>query len=317
MHSVATTLCVVYASQVPNRAVLFTRVNSKHTVALSTNRMLKSLQRLYISKVYAKYSPDMQQVPDSKGLVLVLGWGGSQPNNFNKLRHFYESIGLSTALHIMPLSCPKFVRTSFEAEVEDIVHDHLTKRGIAKGNFIMHLHSQNSIWTFSSLLQRGQMPVPDKVLIDSAPALRYERDPSDEAESLSQLATSLVTGKAVYYLFPFTPIVRALLYVHMHVSALTDRIFPQKFYFFTDYIGLHKYLRDHYPIVPTMFFYSEGDQLIPPHYVDAFRERLMAMGVPVREYLFGPEVSHITAIYKHPKKYLQLAEAFIGVYTKK
>ena len=57
------------------------------------------------------------------------------------------------------------------------------------------------------------------LLYYSTPAFKYARDPPVEADELSRVFTSIVLGKAQYYQFPFTPMVRFGLLGMLHLSA--------------------------------------------------------------------------------------------------
>jgi len=83
--------------------------------------MLKALKHLYKSKVYASSAPVLNEVPNAKAVTVILGFGGAQKKNFTKLIQHYESKNVSTILHIMPMFCPKFIRTAFEEDVSELV----------------------------------------------------------------------------------------------------------------------------------------------------------------------------------------------------
>ena len=52
-------------------------------------------------KTTAKYGHD---------IVYILGWGGAKRQSLNKIVSFYNSIGIHTILHVMPLGVPAFLR---------------------------------------------------------------------------------------------------------------------------------------------------------------------------------------------------------------
>jgi hypothetical protein len=275
--------------------------------------MLSSFKSIVKNALFSKSLPVVKSNNKSNVVVLILGWGGSVPKNFGRVQRHYESRGITTILHTMPLLCPKFIRKSFEDDIErEVIKqcDTIKKERSDQVVFHVHLYSQNGSWVYSALTKRGNIPTPHKLIMDSAPHLQYTRDASYEASALSQLFTSLVLNKAQYYQFPFTPIARGAIFCIMSLSVLTDKLFPFKYHFFTDYISVHKHLRDHSPVIPTLFVYSSGDLLIPPSGVRAYKQAIEARGTPTHEKVFGDEVSHISASYKYPDQYVAMIDEF-------
>jgi len=274
--------------------------------------MLKALKHLYKSKVYASSAPVLNEVPNAKAVTVILGFGGAQKKNFTKLIQHYESKNVSTILHIMPMFCPKFIRTAFEKDVSELVYKQ-TQSSNAQLKTHIHVFSQNGTWVLSNILKRSMLPDFDSVVFDSTPAFNYVRNPPVEAEELTRLCTSLFLGKAQYYHFPFTPIIRVCLIGLMNLSAFTDRVWSQKYQYFTNYLEMNRYIRDNFPAKPILFIHSTGDVLIPPANVQAFISTLKSRGVPTSEYLFGDDVSHVSAMYKYPEKYMQLVDDFFKI----
>eukprot|EP01032_Pedospumella_encystans_P022504 gene22504-25499_t len=250
--------------------------------------MLNTLKHLYKSAVYASSAPVVNVVPNAKAVTVILGFGGSHKKNFTKLVQHYESKNVSTVLHIMPMFCPKFVRTAFEEDISELLHQQ-THGSDSPLKTHIHVFSQNGTWVLSNLLKRSLLPDIDTVIFDSTPAFKYARDPPVEADELSRVFTSIVHGKAQYYQFPFTPIVKFGLLMMLHLSAFVDRIWPRGSQYRTDYIGMSRYIRDNFPQVPILFIYSAGDKLIPPANVQEFMGILKTRGVQTSEYLFGEE----------------------------
>lgn len=269
------------------------------------------LGKLFKKLFYPNSSPSLKSVVNSNKLVLVLGWGGSKPRNYAKIMQYYESKGVSTILHIMPMLCPKAIRNSYEKEIAKLVDENkFVFEAAGKNNLFVHLYSQNGAWTYSSLIKSHQIPIPRKIIMDSAPCFHYERDYISESVELSKLFTSLILNKAQYYHYLITPTIKSVLYGVMYLSTITDKLFQAKFYFFTNYIELHKYFRDSCPVIPTLFICSHGDQLIKPQDVEAFKHELEKRGVPVSEFVFGEDVSHISAMFIYPKQYFRLIDEF-------
>lgn len=270
--------------------------------------MLKAFKNLCKSTIYSKSVPISNFVQNAESQVLILGWGGSNPKHYNKILQHYESIGVSTVLHVMPLPCPKFIRTEFEEDIASLVNQQVAANAQLKTH--VHVYSQNGTWVLSNLLHRALLPKIDSVVFDSTPAFKYARRPVQDANEIAVLATSLFTGKAQYYHFPFTPFITSVLLVKEFLGVLTDRIFPQKYYFFMNMVEVNKYIRDHFPAVPILFIYSTGDVLIPPANVKEFINALKERNVPTSEHVFGDEVSHVSASYKYPAEYYNLVDAF-------
>lgn len=268
--------------------------------------MLQAFKKFCKTTLYSKSVPILNAIPNAQSLVVILGWGGSNPKHFNRILQHYESKGVSTVLHIMPLPCPLFIRTAFEEDIANLVnanqHDQLKTH--------IHVYSQNGTWVLSNMLKRSLLPKLDSVIFDSTPAFKYVRNPSEDAVEMARLATSMFVGKAQYYHFPFTPIARTLLFLQVHLSVLTDRVWPQKYNYFMNLMEVNRYIRDNFPVTPILFIYSSGDGLIPPANVKEFIAALKTRNVPTSEHLFGDDVSHISAIYKYPTEYFNLVDNF-------
>lgn len=270
--------------------------------------MLQALKNLCKSTVYAKSVPVLRAVPNAESQVLILGWGGSNPKHYNKILQHYEDKGVSTVLHIMPLPCPKFIRTEFEEDIASLANQQVSANAQLRTH--VHVYSQNGTWVLSNLLQRALLPQIDSVVFDSTPAFKYVRRPVQDAHEIAVLATSLFTGKAQYYHFPFTPFIKSVLLIKEYLGVFTDRIFPQKYYFFMNMMEVNRYIRDNFPSIPILFIYSTGDVLIPPANVKEFINALKERNVPTSEHVFGDEVSHVSASYKYPTEYYALVDNF-------
>jgi hypothetical protein len=166
----------------------------------------------------------------------------------------------------MPMLCPKFVRDSFLEDIEREV-TLLTSTNDSKPpkKFFIHVYSNNGALDYSHLIKRNKIPIAQKLIIDSAPKLNYSRNPTSEAKDLSILFTTVISNGTAYYKFPFTPLMNAFLFLQLHFSVITDKLIPTfKNKYFVNYVDSHTYLRDHTPIIPTLFIYSLGDRLIKP-----------------------------------------------------
>ena len=176
------------------------------------------------------------------------------------------------------------------------------------------MFSHNGCWTFSGLLKNQRLPTPIKIIVDSAPNFDgFCRHLKNEHAVMTKLVTSLYLNKAQYYQYPFTPIASWFFLAWISLSHLTDAVVPFKYFFFTDYIELHKYYRDHFPVSPALFIFSKGDELISPQGVRTCMSDLAARHVPVSELELGDDVPHISGIYKQAHKYLSAVDQFFDL----
>lgn len=281
---------------------------------------MNKLTSILKSLIYPKVKPNLVRGKDSNTIVLILGWGGSNPWNFKKLEAHYATRNVTTVQFTMPLVIPKFVRSSFESDVGQMLKDQVelqTKDG-KQPRFIIHSFSNNGAWTLSNLLKDNKLPmVPEKILLDSSPWFIYKRDIPFESTILSQLFTSILLGRAEYYMFPFTPIAKGLFVGLLSLSVITDKLVPFKYHFFTNYFDMHAYLRDNYPVVPTYFICSTGDKLVPPVSIVPFREHIIASGVKAQVHEFGEDVPHVCSMFKHTEEYMNIVDTFFDLKKEK
>lgn len=271
------------------------------------------------SLLYPKVKPNLVKAKDSNTIVLILGWGGSNPWNFKRLEAHYATRNVTTIQFTMPLFCPKLVRTSFETDIGQLLKDQVEEhqKDGKKPRFVIHSFSNNGAWCLSNLLKDNKLVMkPEKIMLDSSPWFIYERDVPFEAKVLSQLVTSVYLGRAEYNLFPLTPIAKVLFLIQLSLSKLTDKIVPFKYYFFTDYFAMHAYLRDNFPVVPTYFVCSSGDQLVPPATIVPFRKAIEATGVTTQVYEFGEDVPHVCSMFKQTDQYMALVDEFFELDNK-
>lgn len=241
--------------------------------------------------------------------IIVLGWGGSRRKNLNKVIQFYDSIGVNVISHVTPMGSPMFVRTYFDR----LIRDEIAHR-VGLGEFAVHIFSNNGSWSYGSLLKAGFIPNPNCVIMDSAPFFVYkEMELSEDVKLLSQVLTSVILSGPVYQ-HPFiTPLSKLILYPYILFSRLVTSIQSHLgvFEIFFDSISINMLLRDHSPKVPTLFLYSEGDQLVPKERVEDYINHLSNRGVPVSKYVFGNDVPHVGGFYLHSAEYGNQVRKFL------
>ena len=195
----------------------------------------------------------------------------------------------------MPTFCLPSSREKFFVDTESKM------QGSETSNFIVHLFSNNGYYTYVSLLRRGKIPVPSKLIMDSAPWVNFYSD-VELTKGLASVATSIILRKDVYNVFPLTNI------LHITLFALNKllRIFP-------DIKESDKYFLSIAPPVPTLFLFSEGDKIIKSDKIKEVANYLQERGVEVHQKEFGPEVPHVNSFRMYEKTYSEVLDYFLGI----
>ena len=255
--------------------------------------------------------PSLKRAGPNADLVLCLGWGGAKKRNLRKLLSHYEQKGLTTVSMVAPLFVPRVVGRYFEDKACDLIKQ-VQRDGGARKVYV-HLFSNNGAWCYSNLMLRKDVVV-DKVVWDASPSGFYEYGSVlHEAQQLCRVLVSIVLNKNQYHhpilsplitlsLVPSLLLIRA---THHVGSALGAEIMP-------DWIQSNLKLRDKSPNVPSLFMYSQGDELVRPSDVVAFQACLRARGVPVTEHVFDATVPHTASFFLRNDEYVQTLDAFLA-----
>ncbi len=248
-----------------------------------------------------------------KKLVLITGFGGSNQKNFNKLVNYYTSREFSVVTFIMPLAVPLFVRDLLELRLWKTIKEMNVE------NMYVHSFSNNGIWVVGSLLKQQELPQIQRIVIDSAPVFYYEElKVTTEVNVLSRVLVSVIL-KGPRYTHPiYTPITKALLYSMLYGSKLFSAIekvfFPTlQLRFVPDFIELNHYIKDKFPVIPTLFIYSNDDDLVPKEYIkdfiDKIKPKFIKDGNPELLQVFTVEkVPHVGIFYHRNKEYQRLLD---------
>ena len=248
-----------------------------------------------------------------KKLVLVTGFGGSNQKNFNKLVNYYTSREFSVVTFIMPLAVPLFVRDLLELRLWKTIKEMNVK------HMYVHSFSNNGIWVVGSLLKQQELPQIQRIVIDSAPVFYYEElKVTTEVTVLSRVLVSVIL-KGPHYTHPiYTPITKTLLYSMLYGSKMfraIEKVFFPTFQlrFVPDFIELNHYIKDKFPVVPTLFIYSNDDDLVPKEYIkdfiDKIKPKFIKNGNPELLQVFTVDkVPHVGIFYHRNKEYQQLLD---------
>ena len=248
-----------------------------------------------------------------KKLVLITGFGGSNQKNFNKLVNYYTSREFSVVTFIMPLTVPLFVRDLLEARLWKIIKEMNVK------NMYVHSFSNNGIWVIGSLLKQHELPQIQRIVIDSAPVFYYEELKLNiEVNALSRVLVSVIL-KGPHYAHPiYTPITKTLLYLILYGSKFfrtIEKIFSPtiKLRFVPDFIELNHYIKDKFPVIPTLFIYSKDDNLVPKEYINDFIDKIKPKFIEngnseLLQVFTVEKVPHVGIFYHRNKEYQQLLD---------
>lgn len=250
--------------------------------------------------------------PHAKKAVLVLGWGGSSIKNLRKVQDYYEARSVDSFAFVMPLGIPLFLRDAYEAEIAA----ELEKRDVSSLHAV-HIFSNNGTWVYGEMCTKRILPRVERVVMDSAPFLSYERySVMAEVQSYTGVITAVLLRRAQYHhpvvsplvaavLAPYCLFARCMLLLQESLPALRLRFVP-------DYVALNCFLRDNTPPVPTLMFYTSGDRLILPAEVLSYRDHLAKRGVPVESHDLGP-LPHTTGFFRNHEQCVAKLDAFLGL----
>jgi hypothetical protein len=151
---------------------------------------------------------------------------------------------------------------------------------------------------------------PSKMIIDSAPFLRYyQLSAFEEAEGLSRVCTSILLNKSIYHHYLITPVVKFSLLIYCTIMNLANSVILNE----DSDRSNDLYLSDKTPNIPSLFIYSTGDKLIPPTEIQNYTNMLRKRDVVVEEKVFGDEVPHTGAFYFHTKEYCESINRFFCI----
>ena len=249
--------------------------------------------------------------PNASAVVLCLGWGGAKKRNLRKVLAHYEGKGYATVSMVAPLFVPRAVERYFEDKACDLIQQ-VQREGRGRQVYV-HLWSNNGAWCYTNIMKRKDVVV-DKVVWDASPSGFYEDGGIlHGAQQLSRVLVSIVLNKNQYEHPVFTPLITlallpTLLFIlasHYLGDAIGVEIMP-------NWVKRNHALRDTSPVVPSLFMYSEGDELVRPTEVRAFQASLRARGVPVSEHVFDASVPHTAAFFTRTEEYVRTLDAFLA-----
>lgn len=245
--------------------------------------------------------------------VLVLGWGGASLKNLRKVQDYYNSRAVDSFAFVMPMGIPLFMRDAFEAEIADEI-----KARAVSSLHAVHIFSNNGTWAYGEMSAKGcLLPNVERVVMDSAPILRYRRlSVLEEVTSYTGVITAVVLRKPSYSHPVVSPLVAAVLAPYCLFSramlTLQEALPALKLRLVLDYPVLNRYLRDSTPSVPTLMLYTAGDRLVPPAEVLAFRDHLAKRGVPVESFDLGDH-PHCNGFFRNQDQCTAKLDAFLGL----
>ena len=249
-------------------------------------------------------------------IVLILGWGGAKHRNLNKLVTFYAKNGITSVSTTAPLFVPRAVEQFFEDEAVRLVQQAMKVHGQnqAKVPVYAHMFSNNGSWSFHNFMFRKDISF-DKIVWDSGPSTFYEtRSVFYESKGLSQVFVSIILNKNQYTHPVLTPLLRMviipLLYVLRTVLYVQDMAGAE---WFPNYKNRNIALRDGTPLIPTLFMYSLGDELVEPQAVVRFKGEIEKRGVPTEENVFDKGVPHTAAFFIRTDDYVKRLGQFLGI----
>ena len=206
--------------------------------------------------------------------------------------------GVDSTVQCTPLFCTPSAREKVMENIEEAVNRWETP------NFFVHLFSNTGYYAYVNLIQRGNICLPCKVVLDSAPYIflssaqfdksinsnsqSYEDENSvDLPMAMSRVATSMILRKNVYELFPLTNILRAGL-------SMLDRtlgVFPPVHSFDNCFLSHHARLP-----IPMLFIYSQGDRIIE---AEGIRKVIQALKKSHANTMAAAKTTNITTTTSH------------------
>jgi hypothetical protein len=256
-------------------------------------------------------------------VIVLLGWGGAKQKSLRRIVQYHNSKGATVVSHVMPIFVLRSMRSYYLSELlvaiakanggSDVSVDPIANATAtslhdpADCEIIAHVYSNNGSWCFSDLIRSADAPRFSKVIMDSAPYFNYERKHIwDDVSYAAMVLTSTILRRPQYD-HPFvTPALKIMLlpYLSLHRSLEARQYFPSE-------LDMNKYLRDNFPKVPSLFIYSQGDQLVPASAVKCFIEAQRRRSVPITEVEFGEDFVHIGAFFKDSATYTREVEKFL------
>ena len=207
----------------------------------------------------------------------------------------------------MPLWIPLFLRTYFEDEIFRCVS---SLSNYSTNCMIVHSFSNNGMWVYGSLVQRGLIR-PKVAILDSAAWLPLEPlDAITEAKMLSMVAISTILRKPVYSHVIWTPIFQLLLYSTIVTSQMLKHI-QGSWPIVPDLLQLNRYIVFDQPVVSTLLIYSLGDALIPPDVIVKFSDMLKNRGFHITEKVFDHDIPHVASSFSRRDEYFETVRQFL------
>lgn len=264
--------------------------------------MYRKIARYVFPEAMPKIQASCNITSTRRDIIVLLAWGGAKQRNLRKLLDYYRTKDVTVVSCVMPSFVPSCVKSYFEQQIALSVQEiKAADNTMKESKLLAHVFSNNGTWTFSTLCRRKDLPSFDKLLLDSAPALNYQRlQLHQEVNMISRVITSIILQRPQYQ-HPFDIFIKFILYLAIPMGGLTSRLTGISF--LPNYLELNCYMRDESPLVPTLFVYSSGDELVPFEMVKDFKSILKSRGVPTTELVFGNDVAHTASFFTYPEEY--------------
>ena len=274
-----------------------------------------------------------QKFGTPKHVVLLFGWGGAKQRNLQKVIRYYMERNTVVISSVMPMFVPGFIRHYIELEVLQCLRDEVLNADVNKDSIIVqqdittpiltpkrrlfcHLFSNNGSWSYASLCvkHKTEMLAIEKLVFDSAPALNYESPPiTDQINGFSRVLTSIILRRSQYEHFPVSFIVKLFLFPIISFRSLLSTIFG-----YEPIILLSLWLRNHTPNIPTLFLYSQRDQLVTSVAVEDYMRILKERGISITTKRFDDDLknnmlapTHVGAFYQCNREYVEELDTFL------
>jgi acetyl esterase/lipase len=235
--------------------------------------------------------------------VLILGWAGSTPKQLRGVGRFYRRHGAAIVVHSaevframgLPDGWAREGR-AVAAKLEEADPDRLVVHGFSNGGF----------WTFVALLEALPAHLRQRiraVVLDSAPGVPESIEPFYYAHYSTKAMVPVLLaalGRPPAPSHPVaTPAVWAFMRLWYHLS-------PQQIAYAerSTQVAIDHGDWDH------LILYSSADELVPPHFVEAFAHRLRAAGRGV-ETKRWEDSAHVRHMVAHRQEYFERIAAFL------
>lgn len=237
--------------------------------------------------------------------VAILGWAGSRPRQLRGVGAFYRRHG-AAAVHTHSADVFRAMGhpDGWPSEGAQVAR---TLEAADPPRLVLHVFSNAGFWTWSATLERLAPAIRERVvavILDSAPGIPEKIDPWSYARYSTMAMMPMVLHafrRPPALSHPLlTPPVWAFMRLWYHLSP-AQRAHAEAILGVVIDTGAWDHL----------VLYSAADELVPPHFVEAFAHRLAeaGRGVETRRW---EDSGHVRHMLSHRREYFDRVAAFLS-----